>query len=82
MTETVTIPTALSSRPRFAWSPKLIFGGVIITTLVVIAVFAPWIAPRDPLEQDLMLGTLPPIGAVGYEPGFYLGTDDLGRDIL
>lgn len=82
MTDTVSIPATLSSRPRFATSPKLIFGGLIIAALVVIAVFAPWIAPRDPLEQDLMLGTLPPIGSVGYEPGFYLGTDDLGRDIL
>lgn len=82
MVETLNAPIALASRARFAWSPKLIFGGLIIGALVVIAVFAPWIAPRDPLEQDLMLGTLPPIGFAGSMPGYYLGTDDLGRDIL
>ena len=82
MVETLNAPIALPSRARFAWSPKLIFGGLIIVALVIIAVFAPWIAPRDPLEQDLMLGTLPPIGFAGSEPGHYLGTDDLGRDIL
>ena len=82
MVETLNAPIALPSLARFAWSPKLIFGSLIIVALVVIAVFAPWIAPRDPLEQDLMLGTLPPIGFAGSEPGYYLGTDDLGRDIL
>ena len=82
MVETLNAPTALASRARFAWSAKLMFGGLIIAALVVIAVFAPWIAPRDPLEQDLMLGTLPPNGFADSVPGYYLGTDDLGRDIL
>jgi dipeptide transport system permease protein len=34
------------------------------------------------LEQDLLAGTLPPMGFTGAEPGFLLGTDDLGRDVL
>jgi len=50
--------------------------------LVVAAVFAPLIAPHDPLAQDLMLERLPPMGLGGAEPGFLLGTDSLGRDVL
>lgn len=50
--------------------------------LVVVAVLAPWIAPRDPLAQDLFLGRLPPFWVTGAEPGYFLGTDSLGRDVL
>lgn len=50
--------------------------------LALVAVFAPLIAPKDPLAQDLMLGRLPPFWVSGAEPGFWLGTDSLGRDLL
>lgn len=50
--------------------------------LTVAALLAPWIAPKDPLAQDLFLGRLPPFWVQGAEPGFYLGTDSLGRDVL
>jgi len=53
-------------------------GGGFILLLVVVAVFAPLISPFDPLEQDLMLATLGP----GQEPGRWLGTDSLGRDVF
>ena len=46
------------------------------------AILAPWIAPKDPLAQDLFLGRMPPFWVSGSEPGFYLGTDSLGRDVL
>ncbi|SMC47250.1 ABC transporter permease [Rhizobium sp. RU36D] len=62
--------------------PRVVWGGGFILLLVLLAVFAPWIAPKDPLEQDLMLSTLPPVTYSGAEPGFYFGTDDLGRDVL
>lgn len=62
--------------------PKVVLGGGFILCLILIAIFAPWIAPKDPLEQDLMLGTLPPAGYAGTEPGYWFGTDDLGRDVL
>lgn len=65
-----------------AGQSKVVFGGGFIAILVLIAIFAPFIAPKDPLEQDLMLGTLPPFWVDGAEPGYYLGTDDLGRDVL
>jgi peptide/nickel transport system permease protein len=50
--------------------------------LCLAALFAPWIAPKDPLAQDLFLGRLPPFWMAGAEPGYWLGTDSLGRDVL
>ncbi|MFK3666867.1 ABC transporter permease [Ochrobactrum teleogrylli] len=62
--------------------PKVILGGGFILCLILVSIFAPWLAPKDPLEQDLMLATLPPAGYAGTEPGYWFGTDDLGRDVL
>ena len=50
--------------------------------LVIGAVGAPWIAPQDPLMQDLFTSRLPPFWMDGAEPGYWLGTDSLGRDVL
>ncbi len=50
--------------------------------LVLGALFAPWISPQDPLAQDLFAARLPPFWVAGSEPGFWLGTDSLGRDVL
>jgi peptide/nickel transport system permease protein len=52
-------------------------GLVIVGLLVLVALAAPWIAPHDPLVQDLSRRLLPP-----GTPGNWLGTDDFGRDIL
>lgn len=49
----------------------------VLVTIVLIAVFAPWIAPSDPTKAN-MLRRLRPIGT----PGFPLGGDELGRDML
>lgn len=62
--------------------PKVIFGGGFILILIALAILAPWIAPQDPLEQDLSLGTIPPAGFADAEAGYWFGTDDLGRDVL
>ena len=53
-----------------------------LTLLLVAALLAPWISPKDPLAQDLFLGRLPPFWMAGTEPGYWLGTDSLGRDVL
>jgi len=77
------IQTAAKRRRRALMAqPKVVLGGAFILILVLLAVGAPWISPKDPLEQDLMLGTLPPAWIDGAEPGYWLGTDDLGRDVL
>ncbi|RUV72967.1 MAG: ABC transporter permease [Mesorhizobium sp.] len=56
-------------------------GGWLLLALLA-AIFAPLIAPQDPLAQDLMFERLPPFWMSGAEPGFWLGTDSLGRDLL
>lgn len=53
-----------------------------IALVICAAVLAPLVAPHDPLEQDLMLERLPPWFIAGNEPGYWLGTDSLGRDVL
>ena len=53
-----------------------------LALVVVAAVLAPLIAPQDPLAQDLFLGRMPPVWISGAEPGYWLGTDSLGRDVL
>lgn len=61
---------------------RLWLSGTWLTLFVLAAIFAPLISPHDPLAQDLMLGRLPPAWMSGAEPGFWLGTDSLGRDVL
>ncbi len=76
-------PSRMAKRLRALLAePKVIFGGGFILILLILAIFAPYIAPKDPLEQDLMSGTLPPAWIEGSDPGFLFGTDDLGRDVL
>ncbi len=53
-----------------------------LAALVIGALFAPLIAPQDPLMQDLFTSRLPPFWMHGAEPGYWLGTDSLGRDVL
>jgi peptide/nickel transport system permease protein len=50
---------------------------VILLLLVLAAVFAPWVAPADPFKTS-MLRRLQHVGSAGH----WLGTDELGRDLL
>ena len=61
---------------------RLWLSGLWLALVAVAALLAPWIAPKDPLMQDLFLGRMPPFWMAGSEPGFWLGTDSLGRDVL
>ena len=65
-----------------AWGWRLGLSGAWLLAVLAAAVLAPWIAPKDPLAQDLFLGRLPPFWVTGTEPGYFLGTDSLGRDVL
>lgn len=67
-------PVSLSLR---AW-----FGIAVSLLLAACAVGAPWLAPHDPLEQDLLASSLPPAWSAEGEARFLFGTDSLGRDIL
>ncbi|MFC3327387.1 ABC transporter permease [Mesorhizobium cantuariense] len=62
-------------------SPRLWLAGGWLLLALLAAIFAPLVAPQDPLAQDLMLERLPPFWMNG-EPGYWLGTDSLGRDLL
>jgi peptide/nickel transport system permease protein len=53
-----------------------IAGMVIMGSFLLTAVFAPVLAPYDPIEQDLVMRRRPP------SQEHWLGRDDLGRDIL
>jgi len=52
------------------------FGGVLVLVLMLCAVFAHWIAPY-PYDETNVRQRLKPPGAQ-----FYLGTDNLGRDVF
>jgi oligopeptide transport system permease protein len=65
-----------------------VVGMVIIAFFAILAIFAPLIAPHNPLKINDNMGFLPPSwvklsssGATG-NPDFLLGTDTLGRDVL
>ena len=53
-----------------------VVGGVLLAMFLFVAAFAPWIAPRDPLDQDLYARLS------GPSARSWFGTDDFGRDIL
>jgi peptide/nickel transport system permease protein len=55
---------------------------MIIVLVGLCALLAPYLAPHDPSEQNLIATLLPPAWADGGDPAFPLGTDSLGRDIL
>lgn len=74
-------PVAPRQRTRRR-NPRLWLSAAWILLLVVAALGAPWLAPHDPLAQDLLLERLPPFGFEGHEAGYWLGTDSLGRDVL
>jgi ABC-type dipeptide/oligopeptide/nickel transport system permease subunit len=54
----------------------VVFSTVIILALIVLAIFAPLIAPYNPIKVDLQVALQQPSG------DYLLGTDWLGRDVL
>jgi peptide/nickel transport system permease protein len=61
---------------RFRNNPTSLVGLAIFLTVILAAVFAPWIWPVDPLEQDVVERL------VGPSLAHPLGTDSFGRDVL
>jgi peptide/nickel transport system permease protein len=62
--------------PRADATPAAVVAGGVIALLVVVAIFAPLIAPADPNAVDLANALEPP------SADHLLGTDSSGRDIL
>jgi peptide/nickel transport system permease protein len=61
---------------RSVMQPLAALGVMLLTGFILCAVFAPWLAPKDPAQLDLAGRLLPPAH------GHWFGTDELGRDIL
>lgn len=61
---------------RFLSNRIAVVGGALMGVFLIVAVLAPWVAPHDPLKQDLYGRLATPT----LEHPF--GTDDFGRDIL
>ncbi|WP_284774501.1 ABC transporter permease [Agrobacterium sp. lyk4-40-TYG-31] len=68
--------------PLWLRSGRVQIGLVIIGILVICALFAPWLAPNDPNEQNLLNILLPPTWAEAGDILYPLGTDSLGRCVL
>jgi len=60
---------------QFLKNRGAVFGAVVLAVWTVIAVFAPVVAPYDPLEIDF-------IGRTAPSPDHVFGTDRLGRDVF
>jgi peptide/nickel transport system permease protein len=57
-------------------NPRVLLGGAVVVLLIVLAIMAPLIVPYDPIDVDPTQGLEPP------SLKHWLGTDDLGRDVL
>ena len=59
-----------------------VLGISIIIFFILLAIFADFISPHDPVNQNLDLRFKPPVWHENAEPDYILGTDHLGRDIM
>ena len=80
MTQTsLAVPATRAARPAWmkpSFLAVVVPSGLVLITLVICALFAEWLVPHDPLKQNL-------INALqGPSAQHWLGTDDLGRDVL
>ncbi|SFN03936.1 nickel transporter permease [Thermodesulforhabdus norvegica] len=72
----------VESLTRLKKNKTALAGAVIIISFVLMAIFAPMIAPHDPIEQSLYSKLKPPFWYDNGSLDYPLGTDDFGRDIL
>jgi ABC-type dipeptide/oligopeptide/nickel transport system permease subunit len=63
---------------RFTANKPAVLSAAVLIVMVALALLAPWLAPRSPFDLDSAALTLPP----GGDARFFLGTDDVGRDLL
>lgn len=79
-------PLALPRLTVTAWRPKinplLLLAAILAIALIACAILAPMLAPVDPNAQKLLARLRPPIGFDRADPRYWLGTDQLGRDLL
>lgn len=86
MASTLSVPMPKTPLQEFWYYFRQNRGAVIglgfILIVFIVAVFAQWIAPFDPIEQNRSALLLPPAWFEGGQSAYLLGTDDIGRDLL
>ncbi|VVD87634.1 peptide transporter [Pandoraea eparura] len=85
-------PAAVTATPRarlfreflrsFTANRGATTAAIVLLSMFVAAIFAPWIAPHSPIEQYRDFVKIPPAWFDGGNLRFLLGTDEAGRDIL
>jgi dipeptide transport system permease protein len=80
-------PTAPAGPFRSFWrafreNRGAVLGLAVVTIIFLVAIFANFLAPHDPLEQYKGFTKLPPFWSEGSDYRFPLGTDAVGRDML
>jgi peptide/nickel transport system permease protein len=75
-TQSLEAPKRTSFWLQLLKSPTGLIGVLIVSTLIVTALFAPWIAPYYPLQMGAGGRFVPPSAA------YLFGTDDFGRDLF
>ncbi len=66
----------------FSENRGAVIGLALVVLISLLALFAPVLAPYDPLDQIKGATRLPPFWTDGADPRFLLGTDAVGRDML
>lgn len=75
--------SAHGSLARVLRKPKGLVGISLLIALLLLAALAPYVATRDPLQQNLRWRNSPPGSRLGDASEFsLLGTDQLGRDMF
>ena len=59
-----------------------LLGALILVFIVFLALTANLISPHNPFEQDIVHKLLNPVWTAGHDAKYFLGTDQLGRDVL
>ncbi|MBR0667139.1 ABC transporter permease [Roseomonas hellenica] len=63
---------------RLRYDHVTLFFGALLLLIILAAVAAPLLAPFDPYQESIIRRLKPP----GYQDRYWLGTDELGRDML
>jgi cationic peptide transport system permease protein len=66
----------------FRKTPVAMLGFVCFIFLILLAIFAPVLAPYSPVDGNLEMILLPPAWHIDGDVRYLLGTDELGRDML
>lgn len=72
----ITLPPPSSFLRRYCRNPTAVVATIILVLIVLVAIFAPELAPHDPARSSLRNILKPPSAT------YLLGSDDLGRDVL